>query len=151
MEKTHRDLISTQQELLESNRRLLFSEEKFSKTVHLGPVIITLSRVSDGVYIDASEYFLKLTGYSREEVIGDSALDLNIWANIEDRNRVMTILKQDGVVRGLEIQFLARDGSTFFMNYSAEVITIAGELHLVSVAVDITAGKKKGRRRKNKA
>ncbi|HPS59521.1 MAG TPA: PAS domain S-box protein [Spirochaetota bacterium] len=141
IEETHRDLIRTQQELIESNRRLLFSEEKFSKTVHLGPVVITLSRLSDGVYVDASEYFLKLTGHTREEVIGHSALELNIWADTEDRARVMSVLKQDGLVRGLELKFLSKNGTVLHMNYSAEVITIAGELHLVSVAVDISAKK----------
>ena len=142
MEETHRDLRRTQQELIESNRRLLLSEEKFSKTVHLGPVVITLSRLSDGVFVDVSEYFLKLTGYSKEEVVGHSALELKIWSATEDRNRVMTALKQDGVVRGLDTQFLDRQGTVYHLNYSAEVITIAGELYLVSVAIDITARKK---------
>lgn len=142
MEKTHRDLIRTQNELIEANRRLLFSEEKFSKTVHLGPVIITLSRLSDGVYVDVSEYFLNLTGYTRDEVIGHSALELNIWADVNDRIKVMDGLKKNGVVRGLDILFLARDKSVYCMNYSAEVITIAGDLHLVSVAVDVTDRKK---------
>ena len=81
MEKIHRNLLATQQELIDSNRRLLFSEEKFSKAVHLGPVVITLSRVSDGVYVDVSDYFLELTGYTRDEVVGHSAVDLNIWGD----------------------------------------------------------------------
>jgi PAS domain S-box-containing protein len=142
METTHRNLLQTQKDLLDSNRRLLFSEEKFSKTVHLGPVVITLSRLADGVYVDASDYFLNLTGYSRDEVIGHSALDLNIWADTEDRDRVMTALKNDGLVRGLDISFCSRDGSVYYMNYSAEAISIAGEMHLVSVAVDVTERKK---------
>lgn len=131
-------LEETQRELLASNERLRISEEKFSKTVHLGPVIITLSRLADGKYVEVSEYFLKLTGYSREEVLGHSSVELNIWGSIDDRTRVMEMLKRDGVVHELDINFRGRDGRIYVMRYSAEVVTIAGELHLVSVAIDIT-------------
>ena len=100
MEDTHLNLMKTQMELMASNERLKFSEEKFSKIVHLGPVIITLSRVDDGEYVEVSEYFLKLTGYSREEVIGRSSIDLKIWGDNADRELVVEILRRDGVVQG---------------------------------------------------
>lgn len=138
MEETHLRLMETQRELVASNERLRFSEEKFSKTVHLGPVIITLSRLADGVYVEVSEYFLKLTGYSREEVIGHSSIDLNIWDDIADREHVIEHLRKDGVVKEIDIHFKAKDGRVYIMRYSAEVVSIAGEPHLVSVAVDIT-------------
>ena len=142
MEDTHLDLMKTQMELLASNERLRFSEEKFSKIVHLGPVIITLSRVDDGEYVEVSEYFLKLTGYSREEVIGRSSFDLKIWGDNSDRELVIEILRRDGVVRELDIHFQSRNGDTYLMRYSAEIITIAGMQHLVSVAIDITERKR---------
>ncbi len=138
MEETHIRLMETQRELVASNERLRFSEEKFSKTVHLGPVIITLSRLADGVYVEVSEYFLKLTGYSRDEVVGHSSLDLNIWDDIADRELVIEHLRRDGVVKEVDIRFRAKDGRVFIMRYSAEIVSIAGEPHLVSVAVDIT-------------
>ncbi len=142
MENTHLNLMKTQQELLASNERLRFSEEKFSKIVHLGPVIITLSKVEDGEYVEVSEYFLKLTGYSREEVIGRTAIDLKIWGENSDRDLVIGILRRDGVVRELDIHFKSRDGTIYLMRYSAEIITIAGKQHLVSVAIDITERKR---------
>ncbi len=138
MNKSRLRLEETQSELVASNERLKISEEKFSKTVHLGPVIITLSRVDDGRYVEVSDYFLKLTGYTREEVIGHTSAELSIWGDMADRDKVMAMLKDDGVVRELDILFRSRNGEIYTMRYSAEVVTIAGELHLISVAVDIT-------------
>ncbi len=142
MEKAHSDLLMTQKELLESNEKLRFSEEKFSKTVHLGPVIITLSKISDGTYVDVSDYFLKLTGYTREEVIGHSSIELGIWADPADRERMVEMLRNDGVVREAEFNFRSRHGNHYVMRYSAEIITIADIPHLVSIAIDITERKK---------
>jgi len=138
MNKGRVRLEETQSELIASNERLKISEEKFSKTVHLGPVIITLSRVDDGRYVEVSDYFLKLTGYTREEVLGHTSIELNIWGDIADREQVMSMLKNDGVVKELDILFRSRHGDIFTMRYSAEIVTIAGEPHLISVAVDIT-------------
>ena len=142
MEQAHNDLIKTQKDLIESNERLKFSEEKFSKTVHLGPVIITLTRLSDGTYIEVSDYFCKLTGYSRDEVIGHSSLELDIWVDPEDRRRMINILKKEGVVKETDYLFKSRDGRKYVMRFSAEIITIGEEQHLVSIAVDITERKK---------
>jgi len=132
------ELESVNRELVEANELLLLSEEKFAKTVHLGPVIITLTSLDDGKYVEVSDYFLRLTGYSREEVIGHTSIELNIWADSSDRENVIELLKRDGVVREHEIKFSSREGEIYIMRYSAEVITVAGVPHLVSVAVDIT-------------
>lgn len=142
------DLLKTQEQLIETNNRFEFSEEKYSKTVHLGPVIITVSRLSDGRYIEVSGFFLKHMGYSRDEVIGHSSVELKIWADPLDRERVINILKKDGVVRDMEFPFRSKQGFIYIMLYSAEIITIAGELHLVSVAIDITERKKAEEERK---
>ena len=141
-EQTNRELSEARKELEFTIERLKFSEEKFSKTVHLGPVIITLSRLADGVYVEVSDFFLKLTGYSREEVIGQTSLNLKVWADISDRERLVTLLKTQGLVRELEINFCTRTGQIRLMRYSADIITIAGVQYLVSVAIDITERKK---------
>ena len=136
------ELEAVNSELVRSNELLLLSEEKFSKTVHLGPVIITLTRLDDGKYVEVSDYFLRLTGYSREEVIGHTSIELNIWADNADREKIIELLESQGVVREHEIKFASRDGRTYIMRYSAEVITIAGVPHLASVAIDITERRK---------
>ncbi|MEZ4579667.1 MAG: hypothetical protein R2875_17150, partial [Desulfobacterales bacterium] len=75
--KMDMDQILSEQKKVEKELRL--SEEKFSKAFNLGPLIITISKVSDGTYVEASDYFLKLTEYTREEVVGRTSIELKIW------------------------------------------------------------------------
>ena len=60
---------------------------------------INLSRLSDGTYVDCNKAFLDTTGYAREEVIGHSSLELNIWENLADRDTLVEMLHQQGVCR----------------------------------------------------
>ena len=63
------------------------SEEKFRLAFHTSPDSININRLSDGMYIDINEGFTRLTDYSREDVLGKTSLDLNIWADLRDRER----------------------------------------------------------------
>ena len=58
----------TERRRLEQAIRL--SEEKFSKAFHGSPDAVNLNRLSDGVYLDINPGFTRLTGYTKEEVLG---------------------------------------------------------------------------------
>jgi len=66
------------------------SEEKFSKAFRSSPDSITISALKDGRYVEVNDSCLRLLGYHREEVIGHTSIELNIWANPEDRTRNAT-------------------------------------------------------------
>ncbi len=142
LEEANFQLTVAQQELVSANEKLRYSEEKFSKAFHLGPIINTLSTVSDGSYVEVSDYFLAMTGYTREEVIGKTSFELNIWARPEDRTDVVRTLTETGVVRDREISFRSRDGNVHDMLFSAEIITIDKIPHIVSVAIDVSERKR---------
>lgn len=141
-EEANARLVAAQRELIDSNEKLRLSEEKFSKTFHLGPVIITLSNLEDGMYTEVSDYFLKLTGYRRDEVIGHSSVELDIWVNPADRDNMIKIVTERGGIHDAEFSFRSRSGIIYDMLYSAEPVYIAGRRHLISVAIDITERKR---------
>ncbi len=74
------------------------SEDKFSKAFFLSPDAIAITRLVDGVYVAVNEGFKATLGYTEEEVIGKTSLELNVWVNPEDRNRVIAGLKSEGKV-----------------------------------------------------
>ncbi|MDO9263114.1 MAG: PAS domain S-box protein [Desulfosalsimonadaceae bacterium] len=132
----------SRQELVTANEKLRLSEEKFSKAFCLGPVIITISRVADGRYVEVSDYFLRVTGYARDEAIGRTAMELHVWKDEKDRKNIIEALQKTGVVRDQPLQFRSKHGEIFLMLYSAEIISIGEVPHIVSVAVDITERQK---------
>ncbi len=114
------------------------AEERFRKAFHTSPDSINLNRLADGVYIDINDGFTQITGYTRQDVIGKSSLEVNIWADPADRARLVAGLQANGYVRGLEAQFHMKGGITITGLMSARVIEIDGEACILSVTRDIS-------------
>jgi len=139
-EAANEELRASLESLGRASERLALSEEKFSKAFHLSPDAVSLNRLSDGVYIDVNRGFTHLTGYTREEVIGRSALpeDLGVWGRSEDRERLVEGLREAGEVVNLEAQFRRKDGGVLTGLMSAHVIDIEGDRCLISITKDIS-------------
>ncbi len=125
-----------------AEKALQESEERFRITFVTSPDAISISRIEDGIYIDSNEGFVRLLGYSREEIIGKSVFELNIWKNFDDRKRLVDGLSQDGYVENLEAQFVRKDGRVVVGLMSANIIQIQGESAILSVTRDITKRKR---------
>jgi PAS domain S-box-containing protein len=117
------------------------SEDKFSKAFRTIPDMITIATIKNGTLIEVNDSFTHLTGYSREEMLGRSAMELDIWTKIEDRNRVLKILQEKGRVRNEEFIFRTKSGELRNILLSAERIEVAGEPCLIAVSTDITEQK----------
>ncbi len=118
------------------------SEERFSKFFRSTPVGTSITRLSDGQILDANDAFLGLYGYTREEAVSHSALDLGIWANPEDRAKMVEVLQKQGRMREFETQVLRKSGEIMDVLLSAEVIEMAGEQYILNLSYDITERKR---------
>ena len=118
------------------------SEERFSKAFNASPLVLTISSLDDGKLIEVNETFVKATGYSREEVIGRTTVELGLWVDNDDRAEEMNIVRDAGQVRNAEYRFRTRDGGEIIGLLSAERIEIGGEAFALTVIQDITARKR---------
>ena len=123
---------------LKAEEDLRHSEEKFSKTFRSTPLPITISTVTDGRYIDVNEAFSNIMGYEREQVIGRTALDLNIWADANDRKQMIEQLNVEGHLHSFETQFVTRGGGSRMVLISAEIIKLDGAECVIAITSDIT-------------
>jgi PAS domain S-box-containing protein len=118
------------------------SEEKFSKAFRESPMALTLTSAKDHRYIDVNETFERITGYSREEVLGRTALNLGLWVDPSKRVELVQRLFAQGSVRDVEVAFRPKDGSIRVGLGSAELIEIDGEQLVLSAIADITERKR---------
>lgn len=128
-----RDL-SQHKKALEALRK---SEERFRLTFQTSPDSININRLRDGLYVDINEGFTTLTGYTREEVIGRTSIEIDIWYNPEDRKKMIRELKRKGRVDNLEAKFRIKSGTVLTGLISATIIELEGESHIISVTRSI--------------
>lgn len=117
------------------------AEERFSKAFNSSPLSMTIATLKEGRYIDVNKSFLRITGYTREEVIGRAAGEIDIWVNPDDRIEMFRILTEQGFIRGLEINFRLKSGELYTGWLSSEVIEIGGEPCVLTTSIDITRRK----------
>ncbi|HEY9851408.1 MAG TPA: PAS domain S-box protein [Leptolyngbyaceae cyanobacterium] len=127
-----------ERKVLERTQALHQSEEKFSTAFRSSPNSIAITRVSDGHYIEVNDTFCRIFGYTREEVIGCTTLELNNWVNPEDRVRMRQELLDKGAIRNWELDFRIKSGELKTMLVSAEIIDLGGESCILSASNDIT-------------
>jgi diguanylate cyclase (GGDEF)-like protein/PAS domain S-box-containing protein len=136
----YQKLTASEKELRKQYKVLRISEEKYSRIFDLSPDMIAVSRLKDGLYIDVNPGFLMQGGCTKEEVIGKTSLELGIWS-IQDRERMIAGLKNQGEVRNLETRLQLKNGSIIHVLLSARVMDINDEKYLLTVTRNITERK----------
>ncbi|NJO88157.1 MAG: PAS domain S-box protein [Chloroflexia bacterium] len=113
----------------QSEEALRLSEERFSKIFRLSPIATILFKTSNGKIVDVNDAFIKDTGYSREEVVGFTSLQLNLYANPEDRNIVLQTLREKGIIENFEFKMRTKSGIVRFGLHTTILVDLAGEKH----------------------
>lgn len=123
-------------------RRLKESEENFRTIFQTSPDAAVVSRFEDGCIIDCNDGFTTYTGYKKEEVLGKNSLDIGLWVNYEDRDKMYELLKRDGFVENFEFPCRKKDGTIGTALLSLRTFKLRGDPHMLVVNRDITEIKK---------
>jgi len=123
---------------VKSEHKIQSLEERFTKAFYTTPDAININRLTDGVYLDCNRSFTELSGYSREEIIGESSLNLQIWRNPEDRAKLVRGLSENGEVKNMEAEFRKKNGEIITGLMSASIVEIDDEKCILSISRDIT-------------
>ncbi|PKN61329.1 MAG: hypothetical protein CVU57_29945 [Deltaproteobacteria bacterium HGW-Deltaproteobacteria-15] len=121
----------------QTEEALLLSEERFRVAFQTSPDAINVNRMRDGLYVAVNEGFTFLTGFTWEDVKGKTSLEIDIWADVAQRRKLVEGLRDRGKVTNLEASFRLKDGSVKTGLMSARVILLENEPHILSVTRDI--------------
>lgn len=126
----------------QTEQALCRSEDKFSRAFHACPVIMVISHLADGRYVEVNECFEQQTGYTRAEALGHTAVELHTWVDLQERVELVRRLCEQQTVRDYEMQFRTKDGNIILGLLSAELIDVDGEQCMLTIINDITARKR---------
>jgi PAS domain S-box-containing protein len=134
--------------VLRKDRRLKYSmealresEQKFHLTFSASPDAVNINRLRDGLYIDINEGFTRATGFTQEDIRGRTSLEINVWNNPADRDKLIQGLRENGFYENLEARFRKKDGGLITGLMSARIISLQGEPHIISITRDISERK----------
>lgn len=115
--------------------------DKFNRLFMHNPALMALSSMSDRRFTDVNAAFLSALGYERDEVIGRTSSELNLFVEPERQREMARYLLETGNLKGVELQVRRRDGRVLTGLFSGEVIDNQLEKSLLTVMFDITRQK----------
>jgi len=123
---------------LEAESGLKKSEKMFSEIFKFSPIGIALTSRDDTKFIDINQTITQEFGYTREEAIGRTVADLNIFANYADRTLLVDQVRKNGYVYGQEIDLKNKSGEILNYLVSMTEISVEGRPCLLSILANIT-------------
>jgi diguanylate cyclase (GGDEF)-like protein/PAS domain S-box-containing protein len=123
------------------NAEIREEKEKLQLIFNTSPDGVLISRFDDGMIVDVNTGFLRMSGYSRTELINHTTLDINVWQQVEDRESYIKTLNNNGTCENEEFIFRRKNESLFNGSLSGNIILIQGVRHIVSIIHDITKNK----------
>lgn len=121
-----------------TEQALLQSEQKFSRAFQASPDALLISRMADGKLLDVNIGFTEMTGYARSEAIGRTTLELGLWHEPADRDRMLATLRKTGSVRDMRGRVRTSFGTVREVELSTEPIVIEDQPCLLSITRDVT-------------
>ena len=116
------------------------SEARFLKAFYASPAAQTIATLPEGRWVEVNDRFLRLTGYSRDEVIGHTSAELNM-IDLNERSHILSRVKDIGSSKGYEIKITTKDGKEAWVYTSNEKIALSGKEHVLSIMLDISERK----------
>jgi len=129
-----------EERLVAAQKAQRLSEAQYRTAFHTSPNAVSLHRLDDGTFFDMNQTFLEIMGFERDEVIGRTSQELNIWVNLRDRENVMNSLRENSVFRG-DLQYRRKDGEILWGRTSASLFQHEGIACVLGVTQDITDAK----------
>jgi len=120
-----------------AKKELELSEEKFSRAFHSSTALMMISSLEMGEFDEVNDTFVRATGYTREDAIGDTSVDLGFMTP-GVRDQLIQDIQSKGRVKDVEVELAKKNGHKMYCLYSGEIIRIAGEEKFLSIAQDIT-------------
>jgi PAS domain S-box-containing protein len=122
-------------------KALRLSEEKFSKAFHCSPTILWISTLQEGRVLEVNEAFERHFGFARDEIVGHTKLELDLWIDLRERETLVDTVRRQGNARDQEVHFRGKSGQVMVILLSAELVELHGQRCLLTVGQDITERK----------
>lgn len=117
------------------------SETQFSVIFNSSPSAISITELDSCLVVDINRSHTQLFGFTKEELIGKTMVDVGIYKNMDTRNQIIGLIRKNGPVSNYEIAATTKRGNTIHLLISADIIRLAEKEYLLVSSTDISASK----------
>ena len=118
------------------------SEQTFSVIFKKAPFAAGLTSLNGGKYIEVNDEFERVFGFTREEIIGKTSLELGMYPDPEQRARSAELFRKQGFVHNLDMRLQTKTGELHDVLVNSDPVEIRGETYILTTANDITERKR---------
>ena len=110
---------------------------------HSASYLMAISKLDTGQYVDVNEAFLQTLGYTKDEIIGKTSDDIQIFSDFEDSNKYIKLISRLKKIKAFPVTLKTKNGESCPFLFSAETITLKDEVYLLTVFNELDASKDK--------
>jgi PAS domain S-box-containing protein len=122
---------------LKSHEKTEIVRETVFRIFHSASCLMAISKLDTGQYVDVNETFYKTLGYSKEEIIGQTSDDIQIFADIEDSNKYIKLISKLKSIKDYPVTLKTKTGEEKPYFFSAETVQLENEIYLLTVFAEI--------------
>jgi diguanylate cyclase (GGDEF)-like protein/PAS domain S-box-containing protein len=114
------------------------AKETFASAFELSPVSMVLSDAETLRYLDVNKAFVERSGFSKEEVIGQTVLEMDFFESPDQRDELLQLLSKNSSVYNYKVQLRDKLGQAHFCLFSSEHMRLANRAVRLTVIQDLT-------------
>ena len=130
-----------EQRVAERTEALRRSEDRFHKAFSSSPAPTVIVRLADKCYLNVNESFLSLAGYMRDEVIGHTLTEIDLYVDRPGRERTLEQLRRGVPVPLREMEIRKKGGEVLSVMVASEIIDVDAEACQLDIFIDVTERK----------
>lgn len=127
----------------QARKALEKSEERFSKAFNFSPLGMTITRISDGVFLEANSANERVLGFSRQDFMARTAIEAGVWLTEADRRAYLEAQGSEGHLMGYETRMRNKQGDPVNVKIWSERIELDNEPCNLAFTLNVTEEKRK--------
>ena len=118
------------------------SENKFALAFKQSSSPVVINSLTDGRFLEVNDAFVAFYGAPREEVLGQTAVELGLWVDLKQRERVREEIRTKGRIRNFEARMRTRSGEVRTVLFNGDVLSVSPEQWLLVTVNDVTEARR---------
>ncbi|MCU0409659.1 MAG: ATP-binding protein, partial [Bacteroidales bacterium] len=115
------------------NNALAPGSDVILRIFHSAAQLMAISNLETGEYVDVNDSFLSSLEYSRDEIIGHTSDDIQVFTDFEESSKYIRIISRLKKVKDFPVTLKSKSGKEKSYLFSAETISLDNRVFMLTI------------------